>query len=538
MCGDVVPHEELQDEQSELAQLRREVEWLRQVEQRFEDFANSARDFAFITLDLNSNVVGWNKGAERLLGYSETEILGKSGALFFTPEDVASGEPEREIATARAQGRADDERWHVRKDGRRFWGSGAMTLLRGPSGEVRGYAKVMRDYTEQRKRVEALRVSEERFRLLVENVRDCALFPVDVEGKISDWSPGAERIFGYSASEVLGRSAFELFPAEQETKDILHSDLDKAAQHGGASADAWMVRKDGSRFFARWVTNAIRDEAGQLIGYTKVLRDETERRRREEQREEQLQHDRELLEGQVRFTTSALDRTKEELEDLAGQLLNAQDTERRTIARDLHDHLAQRLALVDIKITQLRTGLPDTLGRLQVELGRIQEHVCQLADEVRGLSHRLHPSTLEHIGFVPALNSLVREFHSGRSNPVQIDSTDFFEEGLQPAVRGVLYRISEEALRNVQRHAGDVPVKITLYRSPESVRLEIQDKGPGFSQDAVKSRRTLGLISMAERARLVGGTLTVRSIPGEGARVEVAVPILQDGHLARASNAG
>ena len=483
MCGDVVPHEELQSEQSEVAYLRREVERLREIEQRFEDFANSARDFAFITLDLNKNVVGWNKGAEQLLGYGEAEIVGKSGAVFFTPEDVAAGEPDHEIETAKASGRAEDERWHVRKDGSRFWGSGVMTLLRARDGKVRGYAKVMRDNTEQRKRIEALRTSEERFRVLVENVRDCALFPVDVEGKISDWNPGAERIFGYSASEVLGRSAYEVFPAEEETKHILRSDLEKAAQQGGASADAWMVRKDGSRFFARWVTNAIRDETGQLTGYTKVLRDETERRRREEAREEQLQRDRELLEGQVRFTTSALDRTKEELEDLAGQLLNAQDTERRTIARDLHDHLAQRLALVDMKITQLRTGLPGTLDELQEELGRIQIDISELADEVRDLSHRLHPSTLEDIGFVPALNSLVREFHSGRSKPVQIDTADFFEEGLQPDVRGALYRISEEALRNVQRHAGDVPVRITLHRGPESVHLEIQDEGPGFSPD-------------------------------------------------------
>ena len=532
-----MPHEDRQGQASEIAELRRELERLREVEQRFEDFANSARDFAFITLDLKNNVVAWNKGAEQLLGYSEAEILGKSGTLFFTPEDVASGEHEREILTARAQGRADDERWHVRKDGSRFWGSGVMTLLRGPSGEVRGYAKVMRDFTERRERVEALRTSEERFRLLVENIRDCALFPVDVEGKISDWNPGAERIFGYSASEVLGRSAYELFPAEQETKDILRTDLEKAAQHGGASADAWMVRKDGSRFFARWVTNAIRDEAGQLIGYTKVLRDETERKRRDEEREEQLQRDRELLEGQFRFTSSALERTNEELEDLTGQLLNAQDTERRTIARDLHDHLAQRLAVLDLKIAQLRNGLPGNVGELQLELERIQVYIGELAVEVRDLSHRLHPSTLEHIGIVPALNSLVREFHSSRSNPVQIDSTNFFEEGLPHTVLSVLYRISEEALRNVQRHAGDVPVKITLYRNPESVHLEIQDEGPGLSHDAVKSRRTLGLISMAERARLVGGTLNVRSIPGQGARVEVAVPLVNDRHAEQQINA-
>ncbi len=528
--------DEIQRYASEIANLRREVERLREIEERFEDFANSARDFAFITLDLDNKVVGWNKGAEQLLGYSEGEILGRSGELFFTPEDVAQGQPEREIATARAQGRAEDERWHLRKDGRRFWGSGVMTLLREPAGQVRGYAKVMRDYTEQRKRIEALHASEERFRLLVENVRDCALFPVDVRGNVSDWNPGAQRIFGYTGPEVLGRSAIELFAADEEAKNILRSDLERAATEGGASADSWMVRKDGSRFYARWVTNAIRDEAGELIGYTKVLRDETECKRREEEREQEFQRDRELLEGQVRFTTSALDRTKEELEDLAGQLLNAQDAERRSIARDLHDHLAQRLALVDIKIAQLRTGLPGKLDELQSELERIQGDISDLGDEVRGLSHRLHPSTLEHIGFVPALKSLVHEFHSARTNRIKIDSADFFEEGLQPAVCSALYRISEEALRNVQRHAGDVPVKVTLYRSPESVHLEIQDEGPGFSQDAITGKRTLGLISMAERARLIGGKLIVTSVPGGGARLEVAVPIVQDRYAARASH--
>ena len=396
----------------------------------------------------------------------------------------------------------------------------------------------MRDHTERRKRVEALRASEERLRLLVENVRDCALFPVDVEGKISDWNPGAERIFGYSASEVLGRSAYEVFPADEDTKNILRTDLEKAAQEGGASADAWMVRRDGSRFFARWVTNAIRDETGQLIGYTKVLRDETERKRREDEREEQLRRDRELLEGQVRFTTSALDRTKEELEDLAGQLLNAQDTERRTIARDLHDHLSQRLALVDIKISQLRAGLPGNLKDLQFELERVQGDLSDLAGEVRDLSHRLHPSTLEHIGFVPALNSLVEEFYATRRNPIQIDAADFFEEGLAPEVCSTLYRISEEALRNVHRHAGDVPVTITLYRSPEAVHLEVQDEGPGFSQDAIKHRRTLGLISMAERARLVGGTLSITSVPGEVAKLELAVPVSQDVYESSPINSG
>lgn len=523
------------EQSAETAELRREVERLRKIEQKFEDFAKSARDFAFITLDLNNCVVGWNKGAEQLIGYTEAEILGCSGKIFFTPEDIANGEADLAFAKAKATGRHEAEGWHIRKDGDRFWAACVMTLLRDEAGQVHGLAKVMRDNTGQRKSIEALRASEERFRLLVENVRDCALFAVDLDGKVSDWNPGAERIFGYSAADVLGRSAADLFTADEASKNLMMAEFEAAAVQDGASAECWMVRQDQSRFYARWITNAIRDDVGRPMGFTKVLRDETERRCAEEERELQLQLQRELLEGRVRLTNMALTRTKEELQDLAGQLLNAQDEERRRIARDLHDHLAQRLALVEMKLGQVRDGLarhPDALLR---ELGGIQSHVSKLSGDVRDLSHRLHPSTLEHIGVLPALHALVAEYQSLRTSVIELDVADFFEEGLEPGLRSVLYRISEEALRNVQRHAGDVRVTLTLYRSPEEVHLDIQDEGPGFSRDAVAQRKTLGLISMEERARLVGGTMELTSIPGQGTTVRVAVPLkasLADGELA------
>ena len=517
-----------ENERNEVPELEKELNRLREIEQRFEDFANSARDFAFITLDSHNRVIGWNKGAEQLIQYTEAEILGQSGAVFFTPEDIANGAVEQELECANTTGRAEDERWHLRKDGSRFWGSGVMTSLRHAGGEARGYAKVMRDYTEQRKRVEELRASEERFRLLVENVRDCALFSVDLSGNITEWNPGGERIFGYSACEIVGRSAIDVLAADEEAKTILRQDLENARKEEGAWAEAWLKRKNATKFYATWTTNAMRNTSGQLVGYTKVLRDETARKQLEEERAQQFQRDRELLEGQVRFTNSALDRTKEELEDLAGQLLNAQDTERRTIARDLHDHLAQRIALIDIKIGQLRSGFRTNLDDLQSQLEKVQIQVSDLADEVRNLSHRLHPSTLEHVGIIPALRSLVEEHNIQRANQIHVDVRDFFEEGLQPNVRSALYRISEEALRNVQRHAGDVPVTVTLYRSPEFVHLEVEDEGPGFRQDAINAKRTLGLISMAERARLVGGTFSLTSTVGHGAKVEVAVPLREE----------
>ena len=516
--------DEIQQSTQKEEELRRELDRLREVEQRFEDFADSARDYAFITMDLDNRVVGWNKGAEQLLGYSKNEIMGQSGEVFFTPEDVKSGAAQREIETARLNGRAEDERWHMRKDGSRFWASGVMAALRRKDGELHGFAKVMRDRTEQRQSMEALRASEERFRLLVENVRDCALFSVDQAGFVSEWNPGAERTFGYTTAEILGRSAIETFSADEHARNTLEIDLRNSAAGDGAEAEAWMMRKDGSRFFARWVTNAMRNERGDVTGYAKVLKDETERKLAEEARERQFSRDRERLEGQVHFTNSALDRTKEELQDLAGQLLSAQEAERRSIARDLHDHLAQRLALLDMRVGRLLSAeLRDRLD-FPAELKNIHDQIAQLSNEVRSLSHRLHPSTLEHIGLKAAVKSMTEEFSNHRSHPVQLDAGDFFEEGLEPELLAVLYRISEEAVRNAVQHAGDVPVKVTLFRSPGAAHLIVEDAGAGFPQHVLQGRRTLGLISMAERARLARGTLDIVSKPGEGTKVEVKVP--------------
>ncbi len=417
------------EQTGEAADLRGELERLRAIEQRYEDFANSARDFAFITLDLDNRIVGWNKGAEQLLGYSEAEILGHSGCTFFTPEDVARGECDLELATARARGRAEDDRWHLRKDGSRFWASGVMTLLRDQQGHMRGYAKVMRDHTAERRNIDALRASEQRFRVLVENVRECALFAVDVHGNVSEWNPGAERIFGYSEQEILGRPAPETFSADKNCEALMRDEFEAAAVQDGTSAECWLVRQDRSRFYGRWVTNAIRDEAGRPIGFAKVLRDETERRRAEEERERESEQQRELLEGRVRLSNMALHRTKEELQELAGQLLNAQDEERRRIARDLHDHLAQRLALVDMKLAQLRDDFSGDRDAMLSDLEGIQGHIAKLSADVRDLSHRLHPSTLEHIGVLPALTALVKEYRSLRKSPNRIGQRRVFRGG-------------------------------------------------------------------------------------------------------------
>src|SRR4051812_41416199 len=161
----------------ELIQCRKELQAARTAQHHFHVFSERVTDYAFITFDAESRITSWSRGAERLLGYPEAEILGRPGSLFFTPEDRLTGEDKQELATARQEGCAEDERWHLRRNGSRFWGSGLMSAHRDSQGQLQGYSKVFRDLTSRKRIEEQLRDSEERFRLFSDNVTDYALVP-------------------------------------------------------------------------------------------------------------------------------------------------------------------------------------------------------------------------------------------------------------------------------------------------------------------------------------------------------------------------
>jgi PAS domain S-box-containing protein len=508
------------DAAAELKNLAFQLERARALEAEFRAFADSARDYAFITLSLDKSVVGWNKGAELLLGYSQQEILGRPGAIFFTPEDVEEGAPDHEASTALREGRAEDERWHKRKDGTRFWGSGVLTLLHDASGELRGYAKVMRDRTAERKYEEALRVREERLRLLLENIRDCAVFDLNRNGEICVWNSGAERIFGYSEAEVLGVDGSEFFAGAGYSADAFRQELDAALAAGRADGESWLTRKNGTRFFARWITNSVHSEDGEAVGFIKVLRDETLRQQAEDEERRRTQFAFELIEQQARATSSALGRTQTELTEIGRRLLNVQEEERRRIARDLHDHLAQRLALLEMGLHQLRSGLSGDLEHLRAEIAALQEHTSALCEDVRDISHRLHPSIIEHLGLVQALKGLCDEYERNRMAPITFEAIEDVRT-IPLDVATAFYRICEEALRNVQKHAGDVSVSVQVQVRGTELHMRIQDTGPGFDPEGVNAAQHLGLVSMRERASLIGAICKCISKPGKGTIIEV-----------------
>ncbi|MGH8669377.1 MAG: PAS domain-containing protein, partial [Burkholderiales bacterium] len=171
----------------------------------FRELVEGVSDYAIFLLDRTGHVLTWNAGAERIKGYSAAEIVGQHFSRFYTAEALARHWPQHELAAAEAQGRFEDEGWRVRKDGSRFWANVVITAMRDADGALRGFSKITRDLTERRRSEEGLRRSEERFRLLVEAVKDYATFTLDPEGRVASWNPGAERIKGYAAHEIIGK---------------------------------------------------------------------------------------------------------------------------------------------------------------------------------------------------------------------------------------------------------------------------------------------------------------------------------------------
>ena len=255
-------------------------------ESRYRLLVDAITDYAIFMLDAQGVVSSWNVGAERFKGYRPDEIIGQHFSRFYTPEDRETGLPARALATAEREGRFEHEGWRLRKDGARFWAHVIIDPIRTPQGELIGFAKITRDLTEKRAAEEGLRRSEEQFRLLVEGVTDYAIYLLDAEGRVSSWNSGARRIKGYEPSEIIGQHFSRFYTPEDQEAGWPGIALRAAAEQGRFEREGWRLRKDGSRFWAHVIIDAIHDDDGQVIGFAKITRDITERMESQRQLDE------------------------------------------------------------------------------------------------------------------------------------------------------------------------------------------------------------------------------------------------------------
>jgi PAS domain S-box-containing protein len=340
------------------------------LEQRLQLLIEAVTDYGIFMLDPDGRIASWNSGAQKLKGWRREEILGQHFSIFYPPEAVASGWPQEELRLAKQRGRFEDEGWRVRKDGTRFWANVVITALYGPMGELNGYAKITRDLTERRRHEEELRISEERFRLLVDSVRDYAIFMLDPQGIVESWNAGAQAIKGYEADEIVGRHFSVFYTPDDQQKGAPEATLRTAREQGRFETEGWRVRKDGTLFWANVVVTAVYAPTGDLRGYAKITRDMSERRRLEE------------LERSSRRMNEFLAMLAHELRNPLAPIRNAVtimqlETLASPVLRNCRDVIDRQLT----HVTRLVDDLLD-VGRLTTGKIKLRKELLRLSDVV------------------------------------------------------------------------------------------------------------------------------------------------------------
>ena len=271
-------------------------EALRRSEARYQLIVNEVVDYAILTLDRDGIVRNWNKGAEKIKGYKQDEIIGKNFRIFYTKEDRDKGLPDQLLQEAIKTGRISHEGWRVRKDGTTFWGNIVITALHDENNNVIGFIKVTRDLTERKKAEERLvnytrelekvneelRKSEERYYKMIEEVEDYSILLLNKDGVIETSNQGTKKIKRYKREEIIGKTFRILYTQEDRDRGLPDQLLQEATKTGLVSHEGWRVRKDGSNFWGSVVITALHDENENVIGFSKVTRDLTEKKRAED----------------------------------------------------------------------------------------------------------------------------------------------------------------------------------------------------------------------------------------------------------------
>ncbi|MFY9530806.1 MAG: PAS domain S-box protein, partial [Candidatus Acidiferrales bacterium] len=392
--------------------------------------------------------------------------------------------------------------------------SESYTSLAGEEQRLRNIAQLQQKAQAFEAEME-LRQSEERFRLLTDAVQDYAIFMLDPEGRISSWNSGAQRIKGYETSEIIGKHFSCFYPEEDVRFGKPQRELEIAGREGRVEDDGWRIRKDGSRFWANVIITALRDGAGQLVGFSKVTRDVTERMLAQEA----LQEAQQKLRG-----------SENSLRQLSLHLLRTQDEERRRIGRDLHDSLGQYLSVLKIKLDSLRSLRKRKEEEANQELAECAKLAEESIKEVRAISYLLYPPLLEEMGLKSAISWYLDGFEKRTGIKATFETPPDFGR-LPRDVEMAIFRVLQESLTNVHRHSGSPTADVRVMIKDSAVVLEVHDQGKGMPAGHLQEcgRDLLGAVGvglrgMSERMRQLGGSLELSSSP-TGTTVIATVPV-------------
>ncbi len=492
-------------------------------EGRYRLLIDAVTDYAIYMLDSNGIVTSWNPGAQRIKGYAPSEIIGQHFSRFYTEEDQKQGIPALALETASRKGKFEIEGWRVRKDGSHFWAYVVIDPIRTATGELVGFAKITRDLTERRAAEEALKQTQEQFRLLVQGVSDYAIYMLDPEGVVANWNLGAHRIKGYLPEEIIGTHFSKFYTDEDREAGEPQKTLEAAEREGRSEKEGWRVRKDGSRFWANVVIDAIRDDEGKLIGYAKITRDITERKEAQRQleaaREALLQSQKMEAIGQL---TGGI---AHDFNNLLMAVLGSLELMRKRLPND-----PKLLALLENAVQGAQRG--SLLTKRMLAFARRQEleqQAVEIPELVRGMTDMLQRSLGPTI-IIETHFPLVSKPVMGDGNQLEmillnlaVNARDAMPNGGQ-----IVIATQEKVLRR-----GDG----TRLKPGTYICLTVRDTGEGMDEATLRHAMEpffttkgpgkgtgLGLSMVHGVAEQSGGWFTLRSRKGEGTTAELWLP--------------
>jgi PAS domain S-box-containing protein len=455
-------------------------------------------DDAIAGLDINGVITNWNRGAERLFGYTASEAIGEN-VVFLSPPDAR--DDANDVLNKVWQGEVVKSHETVRR--RRDGTSVAISLTVSPivdsRGQIVGASGIAHDITESKRAEQALhemnraleeqaamlQSSEELLKIFVKNV-PAAVAMLDREMRYLQVSDRWCSDNSVKASELLGRSREELPEMPERWKEFNRRALQGETLR--AEEDCW--ESGGSTRWNRWEVRPWKTSEGNVGGILIFAEDITHRKQMEE-----------ALSGMSR------------------KLIEAQEQERARIARELHDDITQRLAMLSVELDLLKENPSEIDSRVQ----ELRRQTTELSNDVQAISHDLHSSQLEYLGAVAGMSGWCKEFAERQG--IRIDWRQDVQSALPAEIGLCLFRVLQEALHNAIKHGGAKRVDVELHEESDEIHLIVSDSGRGFDVNSVKQGKGLGLTSMGERVRLVNGKISIESKPMAGTTVHVRVPL-------------
>jgi len=501
-------------------------------------------DDAIISKNLDGVVTSWNKSAERIFGYTAGEAIGQQITLIVPPE---RRNEEAELLERLRRGERINRFQTVRKakDGTRISVSLTISPVRDGAGRAIGASTVARDVTAQRRAVQALQESEERFRAMVETNPECVNV-VAADGTLLHMNSGGVRVLGGDTDEVVvGKCVYDMISEQHRDKFRAFNERVCAGEKG--SLEFEVIGFDGRRRQMETHAAPMRNTDGAMV-HLAVTRDVSARKQAQERErhlmaqsvaatkhnEESYRRLTQTLDAQVRARTREVEarnaevtRQAAQLRELSWRLLRTQDDERRHIARELHDSAGQTLTVMGMDLAQLIDKAERLAPELLADAQVVEQSLRQLQQEIRTTSYLLHPPLLDDIGLASALSWYVGGLAERTSLGITLDIAEDFGR-LPREMELVVFRTVQECLTNIHRHSGSKTALIRVARHPDRITVAVEDRGTGMSRETLKRLRSggsgVGIAGMHERLRQFGGALSVDS-DSSGTQIRMKIPI-------------